>query len=161
MVDHIMTPELKRMMVSRYPFNPDAVTDYTPKLFLEKVNKVKGKKVTEDTSQFLFPEELRAVFSLRPINRADYERTAALQGKPEFTSSVRNDIRKSIVGWKRLYDASTAVGQELVEIPFEADDDGGAKKEIFDKYIHNLLFLDLNEFIYAISGLRAIDVSGL
>ncbi len=160
MSDHIMTPELRKLLLSRVPFSPAATIEYTPTMYT--TTKDENGNDIEDNS---LPSEFVPVFVMKTMSKADKDavtrnRCKKVQDDYESEKLYREIVRKCVVGWRNLFDASAVVGEEIKPIEYKSDVDGGVDKSIFDNLPVQAI-TDLFIYISGVSGLRLLDRSGL
>jgi hypothetical protein len=152
MPDYKMTKELRQALLSRVPFSSKATIDYTPRFYLTKTKGV-----------YDLPEEVRPVFNVRTMSKSDAQKAVMIKMDPndeDSDSKLRDITRRSVVSWKRLYDAGTPDGEDLIEIKSRNGDDGYIDKDLFDT-LPPYVIADIYLYIAGISGLRQLDKAGL
>lgn len=143
-----MNEETKALLTGLAPFSIKSTIDFTPATYMTK----------DDTGDYLIPKELWPVITVRPWSRK--ESTESVKALLKFQNDtddaqIRELVRKAVMGWDNLIDISS---QEL--IPYEADADKGAKKELFESFPLTLV-LDISHKIGNISGLNKSEKLGL
>lgn len=149
-----MNEETKALLTGLAPFSIKSTIDFTPATYMTKAKDADGN----DTDEYLIPKELWPVITVRPWSRK--ESTESVKALLKFQNDtddaqIRELVRKAVMGWDNLIDISS---QEL--IPYEADADKGAKKELFESFPLTLV-LDISHKIGNISGLNKSEKLGL
>lgn len=139
MGEKILTEELREEMFGLLPFSASETFTYVPKCF-EK-----------------FPEELRPIFTLRSVEDTAKKRMFTLlkAGDKIPDEQFREVTRKYVVGWEQLYDLGT-----MEVIPYEVDEDGGAKKVLFAS-IPSKVVGEVLAHLSRVSGLTDIEREAL
>lgn len=132
-----LTKEIKEQLLGIAPFSKDSVIEYVPEQF-------KGKKL---------PKEFIPVFTVHGLTKTEQDDVNKKLKDLEDVGEVelREIARKKTIGWKNLFD----VGSEM-EIPFEADEQGLPKEELWER-IPSSIIGDILFYIVKISGLINID----
>jgi hypothetical protein len=151
MAEHVMTPELRKKMLTRLPFSRNASIDYTPAPYLVKDMDDAGK----ETDEYAIPEEFRPVFKVRPLSTEEKTKLGKFTSKNMDETALRELIRTNITGIEKLFDAGT-----MEEIPFKGDNNGGMDKALFES-LPVMVIRDLFVFISGISGLSTDERAGL
>ncbi len=145
--DHIMTDEVKKLLISRLPFSTNAVTDFTPPTYMIK----------DDSGVLLIPEEFRPVFSIRAFTKleSDTLKKSFVNAKNNDENLIRSTARKATMGWRNMYDVGTGD-----EIPFEADELGQCTRALFDT-LPLVVVSELLNYMSQVSGIIVSEVAGL
>jgi hypothetical protein len=154
-MDVSVTPEIKEFLLSRMPFSPTATVEYTPTVYT-RTKDVEGVPVP------ILPPELTPSFSLRSLRKDEKEKLRKLlQNINDHQEEIKEICRKTVLGWKRIYDLGLSEGSEaLVEYEYKADPNGGCEKECFG-YLPTSVVSDICFYLSKISGLLDLDKVGL
>ena len=150
MEKRMLTPEVRAALLSKIPFSVNATTEYTPKPYMTKVKDPEGK----DIDEYSIPEEFRPVFTLRSFTKQESYDVKKVCSKGE-EKGIQEWARKSVIGWKNLFDAGT-----LEEIEYKSDPTGGADKDLFS-VIPEHVVADILMYVSSISGILDKDRLGL
>lgn len=150
----VMDEETRAILTGLAPFSIKSTIEFTPDSYKTKKRDADGK----DTEEYLIPESLWPILTIRPWTRKESNESVKCLMKFQTDtddSGIRELCRKSVVGWENLIDIST---QE--DIPYDSETDKGAKKEYFDSFPLTLI-LDISHKIGNISGLNKHEKLGL
>jgi len=144
-----MTDDVRKVMLGLNPVAQHSTVEFTPGSYYIK---------KKDSEEYLIPEEFWPTFKIRPWTKME-----ALQIKKNIQkfvdnkddSEMREYIRKTVMGWDNLIEASSGSN-----IEYEQETSGGASKEIFEVF-PTALITDLLNKCMTISGIADMERSAL
>jgi hypothetical protein len=140
MAEFKLDAKYRKALLGLMPFSQEGTLDYTPEGFDE------------------LPEEIRPVFKLRALKRGEIQTVKDITFDDKIKIKIEKlikAIRPAILGWDKVYDLATG---NL--IPFEASEDGGPTKELWERMPDTITTLLYRE-ISVMSGLQKAEKQGL
>jgi len=142
-----LTEEHRQALLGLMPFTQNGTIEYTPKAF-EKLDIPKNKKSIYIMRAYNKDEMTRVRKLINDVN-------ASKGSKDDQEEEIRDLTRRSIVGWKNIYDLATGD-----EIEFKKDSDGSADKGLFED-IPDVIKAEIYTYSLTISGLMKKEIEGL
>jgi len=120
MEKRILTEEIRRELLGLVPFSAGSADDFTPPVYLKK----------NSEGGYAIPEEFRPVFKIRCFTVEEKRAVAKLlvNIKEADEETVTEAARKTVMGWKNLFDAGS--NEEVV---FKSAPDGSADHTLFSQ----------------------------